>query len=460
MTAAPLTVVVGAGISGLACAYSLQKSACEVLVLEASSRPGGMIQSVTADGYLFETGPQSFNSTPLLDDLCADLSLDDQRIEAPHGLPRFVLGEEQLVPVPMSPPAFLSSSVLDWKTKFSILTEVLRTSHPPEPDESIAAFTRRKFSAQLLDRLVGPFVSGIYAGDPEQISLRAAFPKVYEAERSAGSIVRGMFKVAKNPSAQTAVNRPRRRPSLISFQKGNQALVSSLAAKLGSRLYCNAAVASIAGNSGQFTIHLERHGRVEEIRCDLLVLATPTKVSAQLLGDISPDAASTLMDIPYAPVSVVSLAYRRDQVGHSLSGFGFLIPRSARIRTLGTVWNSSLFPKRAPAGQVLLTSFIGGATDRAVIELSDEELSAIVSSEVGKILDIRGKPALARITRMERAIPQYNLGHTERLQAIRGVLEQCPGLWLTGNYWEGPAVGSCIEHAVKIAQQVRKSLES
>lgn len=417
-----------------------------------------MIQSVASDGCLFELGPQSFSSTSALDELCSDLGLDAQRVEAPHGLPRFVLVDGKLLAVPMSPAAFLSSSLLDWKTKFAILTEVLRTTHPPEPDESIAAFTRRKFSHQLLDRLAGPFVSGIYAGDPEQISLRAAFPKVYEAERSAGSVVRDMFKTTKNPQAAVAVSRPRRRPGLISFKKGNESLISALAAKLVSSLRCNAAVTSLARTECEFTLGIESNGIREELRCDRLVLATPTKAAADLLRTLSPGTASSLSEMSYAPVAVVSLGYRRDQVDNPLAGFGFLIPRSAGLRTLGTVWNSSLFPQHAPDGHVLLSSFIGGATDPAAFNLSDEELSATVHKENARILGISGAPAMLRISKIERAIPQYNLGHTKRLQTIRDAVGTLPGLWLTGNYWDGPAVGSCIEHGIKIAERIRLTL--
>jgi len=455
-----LTVIVGAGISGLTCAHSLQKAGNNVLVLEASWRPGGVIQSISEDGYLFELGPQSFSATPLLDQICSDLGLAGQLFEAPHGSPRFVLINGTLLPVPMSPPSFISSALLSWKTKLAILTEVLRTTYPPEPDESIAAFTQRKFSTELLDRLVGPFVSGIYAGDPEQISLRAAFPKLYEAERAAGGVVRGMFRAAKSPNTAVTANRPRRRPTVISFRQGNQALVSALADKLGGSVRCNLTVGSVQKTEQGFTIKTQNSGRPEEVHCNRVVLATPTRAAASLLAGLAPEAAILLREIPYAPVAVVSLGYRRDRVRHSLRGFGFLIPRSAGVRTLGTVWNSSQFPNRAPAGQVLLTSFIGGATDSAAVDLSDQELSAIVHREISTILGITGSPAKERVTAYQSAIPQYNLGHTARLKKIRDAIQLVPGLWLTGNYLQGPAVGACIEHALSVAEQVRISYNS
>jgi len=457
VTASALTVIVGAGISGLTCAYSLRKTGHNVLLLEASTRPGGVVQSPAEDGYLFELGPQSFSATLLLDQLCNDLGLTGQLIEAPHASPRFVLVDGKLLPVPMSPANFVSSSLLSWKTKIAILTEVLRTTHPPEPDESIADFTRRKFSGELLDRLVGPFVSGIYAGDPEQISLRAAFPKIREAEQATGSVVRGIFRAAKDPKTAVAENRTRRRPSLVSFRNGNETLVSTLAEKLGGSLRCDAVVRSISKTDAGFSVQTSTYGNAQGIQCDKLVVATPTSVAASLLENLVPAAATPLRDIHYAPVAMVSLGYRRDQVRHALNGFGFLIPRSAGIRTLGTVWNSSQFPSRAPAGQVLLTSFIGGATDTAAVSLGDGELSATVHREISAILGITGLPAKERVTAYQSAIPQYNLGHTEKLQNIRDAISRVPGLWLTGNYLQGPAVGTCIEHALSVAEQVRIS---
>jgi protoporphyrinogen/coproporphyrinogen III oxidase len=460
VTSAPLTVVLGAGISGLACAYALQKGRQNVLVVEAASRPGGVIQSIENDGYLLERGPQSFSGTPLLYELCADLGLSEQLVEAPHAAPRFVLLGGKLVPVPMSPAAFLSSGLLGWRTKFAVLTEVLRTSRPPNRDESIAAFTRRKFSAQLLDRLVDPFVCGIYAGDSERISLRAAFPSIYEAEKSSGSVVRGMFRLTKTSKVAVAQSQPRRRPSLLSFRSGNESLTNALADRLGSNLRCNIDVRDICRTETGFLVRSKNLGASEEIACERLVVATPSNVAACLLEQSVPRAVPSLREIAYVPVAVVSLGYRREQVRHSLNGFGFLAPRSSGIRTLGTVWNSSLFRGRAPQNQVLLTSFVGGATDASVVDLSDDALSTLVHTELAPLFAISGQPVMSHVSLYRRAIPQYNLGHTERLQTIRKSANQVPCLWLTGNYWRGPAVGSCIEHALEVAEQVRIGYKS
>jgi protoporphyrinogen/coproporphyrinogen III oxidase len=453
VAAAPLTIVIGAGISGLTCAYALQKAEQNVMLLEASERPGGVIQSAEEDGYLFELGPQSFSSSPALCNLSDELELTKLLVEAPHGAPRYVLLGGSLAPVPMSPTAFLASSLLGWKTKFAILTEAMRTTYPPEPDESVAAFTRRKFSADLLDRVVGPFVSGIYAGDPEQLSLRAAFPKMYEAERISGSLVRGMLRLAQS-AKRTAKETPRR-PTLLSFRAGNETLVRSLAEKLGSGLRCNVAVTELSRSNQGFVVRAQTSAGNQELTCQRVVLATPAQTTAQILQNISAQAASPLREIEYAPVAVVSLGYQRRQVRHSLAGFGFLAPRSSTLRILGTVWNSSLFPGRAPQNRALLTSFIGGATDPRAAGLSADELAGLVHRENAAVLGITGNPELKRVTSYLRAIPQYNLGHSKRLKHTQENLAAIPGLSVIGNYWMGPSIGACIEHALAVAEQIR-----
>lgn len=455
MASAPLTIVIGAGISGLTCAYALKKSGQNVLLLEASSRPGGVIQSVKENGYLFELGPQSFSATSALAELCDELQLTRQVLQAPRAASRYVLIDRKLVNVPLSP-ALLTSELLSWRTKWSFLRDVLGKTSPPETDESIAAFVRRKFSAQLLDRLVSPFVSGIYAGDPEQLSLRAAFPKLYQAEKAAGSVIRGSLKRSAIIGKQT-VTRPRMRPGLLSFRAGNETLVGALAAALGPALRCNVEVSEVRCAGNKFQIGTQGAVGSEEMSCDRVVVATPTGASAQMLRGMVPAVSTGLDKISYAPVAVVSLTYKQQQVAQSLKGFGFLAPRSSGLRTLGSVWNSSLFALRAPEGHVLLTNFVGGATDPSVTVLSEEELAALVHREIAPILKITGVPEKARTTRYSQAIPQYNLGHLDRLQQIQDAIAQVPHLHLIGNYWKGPAIGTCVEQALAVAEEIRIS---
>lgn len=449
MTRHVQALMVGGGISGLVCAYALQKSGAEVLLVEASRRPGGVINSVRRDGYLLELGPQSFSGTSQLRSLCAELGIADQLLEAPLGAPRYVLVKGKLQPVPMSPPAFFTSSLISGSTKWALVRDIVGKSAPPETDESVAAFVRRKFSDQLLEWLVGPFVSGVYAGDPEKLSVRSAFPQFYEAEKAAGSVVRGMMRIAKSKKG------PREGASLNTFNDGNERLVRALSNKMDARLLTRTAAAKIyRQNDGFFHVSLEG-GSDDSVLAKSVVFATPTDVTAKLLTQLDPSFEAYLTTIEYAAVAVVSLGYAKKDVGHSLEGFGFLVPRSAGLRILGTVWNSSLFPGRAPEGHALLTTFVGGATDPSAAKLGSEELSSLVHREIAPLLAIKSAPAFGNVTIWPRALPQYNLGHADRLAAINKKLERLPGIFLTGNYLRGPAIGACVDQALAVAEEVK-----
>lgn len=463
-------LIVGAGISGLVCAHALQKTGVNVLVAEASERTGGLIRSERRDGYLVELGPQSFSSTAPLRELCRELGIAEQLVAAPPRAPRYLLIDGRLRAVPLSPPAFFCSSLFSVTTKWALLRDAFGHSAAPSGDESIAAFTRRKFGEELLDKLVGPFVSGIYAGDAERLSLRAAFPPLYEAERSHGSVIRGMMRAGKAARARAdSHGAAKERATLQTFREGNETLVRVLAQRLGARLRTEAAVVALgrdrmAGSAtGPFVARLQGDAGEESIVADHVVLAAPPNVTARLMASVGESTGEPIdtgiEEIEFAPVAVVSLGYARSGVGHRLDGFGFLIPRSQKIRTLGTVFNSSLFPGRAPEGYVLLTSFLGGASDPLVTALPAEQIVAIVHRELASILSIAKEPAFSNVQLYDRALPQYNLGHLARLDRLRNALAVLPGLHVTGNYLRGPAIGTCIEHALATADAVRAGLD-
>jgi oxygen-dependent protoporphyrinogen oxidase len=434
----------------LVCAHALRKAGVDALLIEASGRPGGAIRSDRRDGYLLEYGPQSFSGTAPLLALCSELGIESEIVEAPAHAPRYVLADGALQPVPLSPPAFLTSNLVSARTKWAIARDVLGSSRPPEQDESVANFVRRKFTAELLDRLVGPFVSGVYAGDPERLSLRSSFPTLYEAEKRKSSVIRGMM--AKPDKG------PRHRPTLLNFRDGTETLVQALAGRLGSTLRLNTVATSVQLNradaGGKFRVSLQGSGRENTILADHLVIATPPDVAGKLLGNANSDFESLLTAIEYAPVAVVSLGYLLSDVNHSLTGFGFLVPRSAGLHVLGTVWNSSLFPDRTPDGHALLTSFVGGATDPQAVALQPEEIAALVHGEIAPLLAIGQTPSFSNVTLYPRALPQYNLGHAERLAAIQALRARTPNLWLAGNYLQGPAIGACVEQSLAVAAEI------
>jgi protoporphyrinogen/coproporphyrinogen III oxidase len=449
-------VVIGGGISGLACAYRLQQAGIPARLLEAGARPGGLIATEEKEGFSFELGPQSFLSTQPLLRLIESLGLKDQLVYADPCAPRYILTGGKLTAAPLAPQSLLTTSLVGPVTKWRIFSEMTRHTSPPEDDESIAAFVRRKFSDELLEQLVGPFVSGVYAGDPEKLSLRAAFPKLHEFETVYGSVMKGAMK--SRPPKGTP------RAGLCSFRDGMETLPRSLASRLDDLLLTESSVISLRRGKPNgkpwFEIEFTRQGHRETIAANTVIVSTPTDAAGEILRGLSEQFPATLARIEYAPVAVVSAGYRRDQIEQSVNGFGFLVPRSEKLRVLGTVWNSSLFPGRAPEGMACFTSFAGGATDPGLCNLPDDEIVATICAEVAHVLGISGAPLIARIQRYARALPQYNLGHSKTVSALGALSSSIPGLFLAGNYFSGPSIGSCVEQANQTADAARVYLAS
>jgi protoporphyrinogen/coproporphyrinogen III oxidase len=454
-------VVIGGGVSGLACAYRLKKLGSPVTLLEASPHVGGLVESVQKGGFLFESGPQSFQGTETLLGLFHDLGIEDELCKADPGAPRYVLRQGKLRKVPMSPQAILTTSLLSAGTRWKVVSEPFRRTRPPNDEESVADFVRRKFGHEILEYLVSPFVSGVYAGDPEKLSLRAAFPSLEEWEREYGSILRGAIKSrsAASSGSTTARKGP---PPLCSFRRGLSTLMQALDATLGENAQTGACASAISrsGNLGDagYEVRVVRGGREETIVAQAVVLATPAYVASHLVGSVAPSLASILSGIAYASLAVVGTGYHERQASAPLDGFGVLIPRSEKHRALGIVWNSSLFPGRAPEGQMALTSFVGGATDPEIVAKTDDEIVAIVQDDHAKILGITGSPVTAAVWKHQKALPQYNLGHGHAVEAIREAERTVPGLYFAGNYLEGPSIGKCVEDGFHTADAIRDYL--
>ncbi len=445
--------IVGGGISGLALAFFLHRRGIAVTVLEAKARPGGTVASERADGWIVEGGPNSTLRRSGIEDalgrLVQDVGLGDRlRAANPLSARRFVLRGGQLIPLPATPPAFLSTPLFSRATKVRLLAEPLVGR--ARDDESIASFVRRRLGAEFLDYAVEPFISGVYAGNPETLSVRAATPRIHALEARYGSLILGA--IARGRIARQAGSP---RGTIVSFAGGMAELTDRIAQVLPQGAVCTGCSVrelkplegggwSVAWNGGE-----AEFGRV--------VIATPADEAAALLRPLAPAAAQALEAIPYAPVASVALGYRRGEVAHPLDGFGFLAPRREGLRTLGALFSSSLFAGRAPAGHVLLTAFIGGMTDPAAEALPEDELIAIVTSELGRLLGISGTPVLARVHRWPRAIPQYTLGHLDRIADVDQALAAFPNLSCVANWRGGVALADCVRNAETAAAAARKS---
>jgi protoporphyrinogen/coproporphyrinogen III oxidase len=450
-------IVIGGGVSGLVCGHTLRQRGINAHVLEVSDRAGGVIRSEQRDGFLLEWGPQSLAFTDSLRLLCRELRIESQMRFAPEKLPRYLLLGGELVAAPLSPPAFFLSPVFSAKTKWSVVRDIFGNTRPPVSpaagDESIAGFVRRKFTAELLEKLVGPFISGIYAGDPEKLGLRSAFPQLWDAENTSGSVVRGLLRARKSGTGSR---------TLGSFTGGNQVLTDALANSLGAQLHRNTDITRVLPAPprapGRFAIEFSVVGDPEAIPTTLytdhLIVAAPASAAGALLKGLDAGFAPLCEAISYVPVAVVSLGYRRAAVKNNLQGFGFLAPRNAGRRVLGCVWNSSLFPERAPDDAVLLTSFVGGAFDDGATQLAPPELENLVHQELRRVLGIGETPIIGNVQVWRRAIPQYDLRHFLRVISFSQKIAGIPGLAFAGNYLDGPSVGSVVDRARKVADYV------
>jgi oxygen-dependent protoporphyrinogen oxidase len=447
-------VVIGAGISGLVTALRLQRAGLRVALLEAAARCGGVIATQTHDGFLFEHGPNSaLDTSPLIGALVDDLHLGAElRWASAVSNRRYVVRGGLLTALPMSPLAFVGTPLFSASAKLALLREVFVPRTTPGHEESIAAFVRRRLGSEFLDYAIDPFVAGVYAGDPEQISVAVAFPKLHALEQRWGSLVRGQIFGAAERRRQRETSKNSARS--FSFSGGMQMLTDALAAAVGD-VFTDACVTRIAHDAaGLFTVQTLRDGRPVDWRSRAVVLAVPADAAASLVREHAADAAAALNEIAYAPVATVASGYAAAVIAHPLDGFGCLVPRREGRRVLGVLFSSSMFDGRAGPGQVLLTTFIGGQRQPELPALDKEELGAIAHAEHAALLGAWQAPLFQQVTRWPRAIPQYTLGHLERVARADAAQRVLPGLFFSANWKGGVAVGDCISNAHVVAGAV------
>jgi oxygen-dependent protoporphyrinogen oxidase len=450
----PDVIVVGAGMSGLATAFGLARHGMAVEVFEAAARAGGAIGTVRRDGALYETGPNSaLDTTPLIGELIAAAGIEAERVGASEiADTRFVVKDARPVPLPMSPGAFLATTLFSFGAKARLAIEPFIARQPEGEEETIARFVRRRMGREFLDYAIEPFVAGIYAGDPERLSVPAAFPKLHALESRYGSLIVGAILGARErrKRAETAKNTAKS----FSFVNGMQTLTDALSRGVGQVTLGARAVSMEHAPDGSFAVTFEKDGIRFVRAARAVVLAVPAHEAARLVASLAPDASAALGEIEYPPVTVVASAYRREDVAHPLDGFGFLAPRVEGRAVLGTLFSSSMFDGRAPAGTVLLTTFVGGRRNPQLALAGDEEIVAKVAAEHRALLGA-GKPALWNaLARWPRAIPQYELGHLGRMRRIAEAEKALPGLRFCANYRGGVSVGDCIASAAATADSL------
>lgn len=436
-------VIVGAGLGGLSVAFRLKQARpdTEIVLLESGSRWGGKIGTDDRDGFRVETGPNGFlDSKPATRQLCEDLGLGDRLVAASEGSRknRYVFVRDRLHKLPASPLGILSTPLLSPVGKFALVSEPFRR-RKKLVDESVAAFARRRFGREAADIFVDALVTGIHAGDPERLSVRAAFPRLAQFEAAKGSVLRGVLTAPKKKYSPTR---------MWSFRGGLRTLVDALAAHV--RVTTGVAVKRLERNGQRWVVHGDGHDHWD---ADAVVLACPAYEQAAIVSDLDPALADDLAGIVYNRVAVVALGYRQTDVP-SFDGFGYIAPQNTRRDVLGVQWCSSIFPDRAPPGFVLWRALCGGMGRPDVADLDDDSLVRACHSELRHTLGACGDPVFRHVVRWPRAIPQYHLGHLDRVARVEARLVRWPGLSVAGNALHGIAMNDVTEQAASAAGQV------
>jgi oxygen-dependent protoporphyrinogen oxidase len=458
------TVIIGGGISGLAAAYALEKQAgkdVDYLLLESSAHLGGKITTDATHGFLIEGGPDSFlTQKRVAMDLCHELGLGDQLIGTNHlSTPAtYVLNKGRLLPMPegmvlMTPTMvlpILRSRLISWPGKLRMAMEIFVGRNKSNADESLGSFVRRRLGQETLDKIAGPLMAGIHAGDPEQLSLRSTFSMFLEMEKKHRSLVLGMMKRKKAQASSAAKGE---RPSMFTTLSGGlQQLPDAIATRLHpQRVRLNCAVQSVASEDLQFRISLAEGS---SILADDIIFATPAYITAALVQQLDPALAGKLRSIRYVSTATVSLAFRRSDLTCAMNGFGFIVPITERRKITACSWSSQKFSHRAPPDDVLLRVFLGGIFAEDLAEQDDATLIAISQQELREILGITATPMLARAYHWKRSNPQYNVGHSALLDQIDTAIAAHPGLHLAGAAYRGSGIPDCIQSGTDAALKI------
>jgi len=458
-------VIVGGGISGLALAWRLEQRlpAAEVLVLERQGRLGGTIGTEQRAGFRVEIGPNGFlDNSPATSDLCRELGLGGRLVAASEAARRnrYLFLGGRLRKLPGGLVSFLCSGLLSWRAKLGLLLERYRPPRRDGAEESIDAFVRRRAGAEVAETLADAFVTGIHAGDPTLLSAQAALPRLVKLESEYGSIMRGMILSRKQKRAE-AVARGQPPPGPLrmwSFPEGLSLLIDTLAQRLRTPPRTGTGVVRVV-RLGEVGPRWEVQGDGEQRwQADAVVLACPGPRQAAILSGLDGELARCVGEIAYNRVAVVAVGYRAGDVPHRLDGFGYLSPQRSRRDVLGVQWCSSIYPGRAPAGMVLLRAMCGGWQRGEMVEWDDAKLLQAVRAELRQSMGIQAEPLFHEVVRWQPAIPQYHLGHLQRVAGIEERVARHPGLFLGGNCYRGVAMNDCVEQAGVLAERVAGQL--
>jgi protoporphyrinogen/coproporphyrinogen III oxidase len=450
--------ILGAGISGLASAHWLEKEGYDITILEQYSKPGGAMTTKFVDDFLVDFGPNSgLETTPKIKEIVDAVGLTDEMIYAnEEGNIRYILKNNELLPLPTSPGKFLASKLFSTSAKIRLMKEPFIGKSKEGYYQSISEFVTRRLGKEFLDNAIDPFVSGVFAGDPNKLSVKSAFPKLYRLEELYGGLIKGMVKGAKERKKRNEDSK--QNAKMFSFRNGMQTFPKAIAEKIEGNIFYNCSIESITKNDSKFVVEIEKDGQKGNIVSDVVLSTIPAQKLSIHTDSIDPSLTKHLNEIFYPPVLVLYLGYDKKVIKQKLDGFGFLIPSNEKKKFLGAIWSSTIFENRAPEDKAAFTIFVGGARnpDFSISEVESRMKEAI--KEFQLIMGITSPPILVEQKFWNKAIPQYNLGYIEHEQYFEKFEKENPGIFLSGNFRGGISVGDCVKSSYTNFEKIKEYL--
>lgn len=446
-------LVVGAGISGLATAYWLEKEGFDVTVLEAGATPGGAMQTEKHDGFLVDFGPNSgLETTPLISQIAEEIGIKNRMVYANESADkRYILKNNELLPLPTAPFDFIKTKLFSTKAKLRVMKEPFIGKSGEGYYQSIADFVRHRLGKEFLDYVIDPFVSGVFAGNPEKLSVNSAFPKLYRLEEVYGGIFKGVIKGARERKRRQ--EQSKQQAKMFSFMDGMQTFPEAIASKLKDVRY-NTEVSKIIKDKIGYKLQLKNG---QELNSEFVLTTIPAYILSRLMVDIDITLSNHLDEVYYPPVMVLYLGFNKSQIKRPLDGFGYLIPSKEKKKYLGTIWSSTIFPNRAEQENASFTIFIGGAREPEIFDLEEDKLIYQVIKEFKEIMNVEGDPVFVKTKMWDKAIPQYNIGYIEHENFFEQFELKNPGFFISGNFRGGISVGDCVKNSELVFEKIKNS---
>lgn len=452
-------IIIGAGITGLATAHWLKKDGYNVKILEANSLVGGSMLSKKENGYLVDFGPNSgLETSPLIKTLVEDLDLNAEFTYANKaGNKRYILRNNQLHTLPMNLKDFLSTKLFSSKAKLRLALEPFIGKSNDGYYQSLSEFVSRRLGREFLDYAINPFVAGVYAGNPDKLSVKSALPKLYRLEELYGGLIMGAIKGARE--RKKSGEKSKQHAAMFSFTDGMAILPNALYSEFSNDILLNSTVTAVQKLKNKYQITFEQNASQSTLEADFVISTAPSYLTSKIFGSIDSELGNYLDKIYYPPVMVLYLGYDKKDIIQPLDGFGFLIPSKEKKKFLGALWSSIIFDNRAPENKASFTLFIGGARSPELFSNDNQKLINDVIKEFEEIMGITGKYEFIKTKLWDKAIPQYNIGYIEHENYFKQFEENNPGIILGGNYIGGISIGDCIKSSEVFFKKVKERLK-